>query len=263
MQFLHVTNSKKDLDQVNKYINEGKHVFLFIHSESCGHCIHAFPFWKQLKNRLAHKKRPDVLVADINAKTLSDENKIAKVGPINGYPTIKYIHGKKVEEFNQERTTDLFMNWIETNIGNGVSIANKTRKAQHGGWWGSGDEKIVPIDETNPVKMSLNKYLKFYTYYPYFKNPRNNNDIFYVTTVTEDDNFINIFGHYINGRYSTTQINIKKTELSQEIEVSSAEENFKGGSRKRSNRKCSNRKCSNRKCSNRKCSIKKRTIRKN
>lgn len=132
MQFLHVTNSEKDLEKVNKYIKDGKHVFLFIHSESCGHCIHAFPFWKQLKNRLAHKKRPDVLVADINAKALSGVTKIMNVGPINGYPTIKYIHVKKVEEFNQERTTDLFMNWIETNIGNAVS-ANKTRRGQLGG----------------------------------------------------------------------------------------------------------------------------------
>ena len=131
MQFLHVTNSEKDLEKVNKYINDGKHVFLFIHSETCGHCVHAFPFWKQLKNRLAHKKRPDVLVADINAKVSSSLS--SKVGPINGYPTIKYIHGKKIEEFNQERTTNLFMNWIETNIGNAVSVANKTRKEQHGG----------------------------------------------------------------------------------------------------------------------------------
>jgi len=53
------------------------------------------------------------------------------VGPINGYPTIKYIHGKKVNEFNQERSTDSFMNWIETNIGNAVST-NKTKR-QHGG----------------------------------------------------------------------------------------------------------------------------------
>ena len=133
MQFLHVTNSEKDLEKVNKYIKDGKHVFLFIHSESCGHCIHAFPFWKQLKNRLAHKKRPDVLVADINEKALSGVTKIMNVGPINGYPTIKYIHGKKVEEFNQERTTDLFMNWIETNIGNAVSANNKTRRGQLGG----------------------------------------------------------------------------------------------------------------------------------
>ena len=133
MQFLHVTDSEKDLEHVNKYIKDGKHVFLFIHSESCGHCIHAFPFWKQLKNRLAHKKRNDVLVADINEKVSSDlSSKIMNVGTISGYPTIKYIHGKKVKEFNQERTTDSFMNWIETNIGNAVSTNNKTRK-QHGG----------------------------------------------------------------------------------------------------------------------------------
>jgi hypothetical protein len=72
-----------------------------------------------------------VLVADINAKVSSGLS--SKVGEISGYPTIKYIHGKKTNEFNQERTTDLFMNWIETNIGNAVSIANKTRKGQTGG----------------------------------------------------------------------------------------------------------------------------------
>lgn len=128
MQFLHVTDSEKDLDIVNKFIKDGKHVFLFIHSESCGHCIHAFPFWKGLEHRLAHKQRKDVLVADINEKVLSDVNKIMNVGTISGYPTIKYIHGKKVKEFEQERSTDLFMNWIETNIGNAVSMDNKTRK---------------------------------------------------------------------------------------------------------------------------------------
>lgn len=134
MQFLHVTDSEKDLDIVNKFIKDGKHVFLFIHSESCGHCIHAFPFWKQLKHRLAHKNRPDVLVADINEKVSSElSTKIMNVGPINGYPTIKYIHGKKVKEFEQERSTDSFMNWIETNIGNAVSANNKTRKQQIGG----------------------------------------------------------------------------------------------------------------------------------
>ena len=132
MQFLHVTDSEKDLDTVNKYIKDGKHVFLFIHSESCGHCIHAFPHWKQLKNRLAHKKRNDVLVADINEKVSSDlSSKIINIGTISGYPTIKYIHGKKVKEFNQERTTDSFMNWIETNIGNAVSM---TKRGQRGGY---------------------------------------------------------------------------------------------------------------------------------
>ena len=132
MKFLHVTDSEKDLEHVNKYIKDGKHVFLFIHSESCGHCIHAFPFWKQLKNRLAHKKRNDVLVADINEKVSSDlSSKIMNVGTISGYPTIKYIHGKKVKEFNQERTTDSFMNWIETNIGNAVSM---TKRGQRGGY---------------------------------------------------------------------------------------------------------------------------------
>ena len=133
MQFLHVTNSEKDLETVNKYIKNGNHVFLFIHSESCGHCIEAFPKWKQLKNRLAHKKRNDVLIADINEKVSSDlSSKIMNVGPINGYPTIVYIHSKKVNEFNKERTVDSFMNWIETNIGNAVSTNNKTRR-QHGG----------------------------------------------------------------------------------------------------------------------------------
>lgn len=131
MQFLHVTDSVKDLDIVNKYIKNGKHVFLFIHSEMCSHCIHALPIWKELENKLAHKKRKDVLVADINEKVSSSLD--SKVGAINGYPTIKYIHGNKVEEYNKERIVDLFMNWIETNIGNAVSISNKTRSRQQGG----------------------------------------------------------------------------------------------------------------------------------
>ena len=266
MQFLHVTNSEKDIEKVNKYINDGKHVFLFIHSESCGHCIHSFPFWKQLKNRLAHKKRPDVLVADINAKALSDENKIAKVGPINGYPTIKYIHGKKVEEFNQERTTDLFMNWIETDIGNGVSIANKTRKGQHGGlgFW-TNNKQIVPIttDEKTQMKVTWNEYVShnFYSMYRYLKNPYSDNDIFCVENVEKDKNNYYIIGYYFKNKDKdnnkvTIKINITE-HGNQEIYVSEESNFITGGSRKRSILKRSILKRSNRK------RIRKRTIRKN
>ena len=181
MQFLHVTHLVKDLEQVNKYIKDGKHVFLFIHSESCGHCINAVPHWKQLKNRLAHKNRSDVLVADINQKVLSDVNKIMNVGNIEGYPTIKYIHGKKVKEFNQERTTDLFMNWIETNIGNAVSM-NKTRKGQRGGslfGFGNDENKVIENGDDTAI-MRLETYLenvvkdKDYRY-KWFQMPLNQN----------------------------------------------------------------------------------------
>ena len=177
MQFLHVTDSVKDLDIVNKFIKDGKHVFLFIHSELCGHCVKAIPFWKKLKHRLSHKNRPDVLVADINQKVLSDVNKITNVGTISGYPTIKYIHGKKVKEFNQERTTDLFMNWIETNIGNAVSMNNKTRKGQRGGGWFT--DKVIENGDDTAI-MTLRTYLenlvKDTNYkYKWFQMPLNQN----------------------------------------------------------------------------------------
>jgi len=181
MQFLHVTDSVKDLDIINKFIKDGKHVFLFIHSESCGHCVKAIPFWKRLKHSLANKNRPDVLVADINQKVLSDVNKITNVGTIEGYPTIKYIHGKKVKEFNQERTTDLFMNWIETNIGNAVSMNNKTRKGQRGGgWFGFRTDKVIENADGTTAIMTLKTYLenvvKESAYkYKWFQMPLNQN----------------------------------------------------------------------------------------
>jgi hypothetical protein len=267
MQFLHVTNSEKDIGLVNKYIQDGKHVFLFIHLETCSHCIHAFPLWKQLKNRLAHKKRPDVLIADINAKVLSNKTKIKNVGEIIGYPTIKYIHGKKTEEFNQERTADLFMNWIETNIGNAVSVENKTRKGQRGGVPkninkiyieepntgyeepNTGYEEPNTVykepnmgyEEPNMKKMTYKDYLtRHYSTYPYFKNPQSNNALFRVKDVNStNDNHVIITGYYIPQNISIKINNENLDTLNAEIEVFKEEvKSFsKGGKPSGSNRK--------------------------
>jgi len=139
MKFLHITSANKHelQNSVNKYITSGKHVFLFIHSETCHFCTRALPIWKQLEGLLSHIKRDDVLVADININTSSElSSDIKKIGKIEGFPTIKYIHGEKTEEYKKERTTEFFMNWIETNIGHAVSSKSYTSKMrkQRGGY---------------------------------------------------------------------------------------------------------------------------------
>jgi hypothetical protein len=139
MKFLHITSANKHelQNSVNKYITSGKHVFLFIHYEKCHYCTEALPIWKQLEGLLSHIKRDDVLVADININTSSElSSDIKKIGKIEGFPTIKYIHGEKTEEYKKERTTEFFMNWIETNIGHAVSSKSYTSKMrkQRGGY---------------------------------------------------------------------------------------------------------------------------------
>lgn len=131
MIFLHINDSMKDIDLFNKYVQEGKHVFVLIFMEGCGPCEETKPKWKQLETQLSkqYKNNNDVVVADINKKLL---NFIQIVGSVEGFPTMKYIHkkGAKMETYEEskiitkDRSTSSFVQWIENKIKN-VSLGKQ------------------------------------------------------------------------------------------------------------------------------------------
>jgi hypothetical protein len=140
MKFLHIDNSKSDIAQFNKYVEQGKHVFVLIFMVGCGPCSQTIPKWKHIESVLKkqYANNDDVVVADIN-KDMSSF--IKHIGAIEGYPTMKYIGNKggKVEPYEEskipvkDRSTDSFIKWIETKIDR--VIANKpqqqTTKRRH------------------------------------------------------------------------------------------------------------------------------------
>ena len=131
MRFLHIDNSKSDIEQFNKYVEEGKHVFVLIFMVGCGPCSQTIPKWKHLESVLKKQYAHDdnIVIADIN-KDMSSF--IKHIGAIEGYPTMKYIGNKggNVETYEQskvpvkDRSTDSFIKWVETKINKIVLTKN-------------------------------------------------------------------------------------------------------------------------------------------
>lgn len=136
MIVLHI-DSEKEVDKVDKMIKQGKDVFILVYMEGCGPCNATRPEWAKietaLKDQYANNK--NLVVIDVNKDFLS---KIKHIGPIDGFPTMKYIgnKGKKIESYEdssiskKDRSINSFINWIETKINNMIST-NKTSSAKH------------------------------------------------------------------------------------------------------------------------------------
>jgi hypothetical protein len=136
MHILHI-NSEKDVGQIDKMIKQGKHVFILVYMEGCGPCNATRPEWAKMNAALKdqYARNNNLVVIDVNKDYLSG---IKHIGNIDGFPTIKYIskNGKKIESYEdssvkkKDRSSDSFINWIETNINHTISM-NPTSSAKH------------------------------------------------------------------------------------------------------------------------------------
>lgn len=121
MHFLHI-NSNKNIHMVDKYIKNGYDVFILVYMEGCGPCNATRPEWAKLESALKdqYKLNNNLVVIDINKDFLS---KIKNIGPIDGFPTMKYIgnNGNTVENYEKDRTVDSFIKWIESKINTVIS----------------------------------------------------------------------------------------------------------------------------------------------
>ena len=79
-------------------------MFVFIHMDTCGHCIKTFPEWKKIGNVLKdkYKSNDNLVVIDVDQELLEKMTKL-KEQP-KGFPTILYItnKGETFEEYNEE-----------------------------------------------------------------------------------------------------------------------------------------------------------------
>lgn len=127
MKLLHI-NSEEDSKTVDKIIEDkGNHVFVLIYMEGCGPCNATRPEWEKLESALSRQyvKKDDLYVLDINKDFLSN---IAKIGNIDGFPTMKYFNDGNVETYEdssirkKDRTVDSFMEWIESKVSDVKSV---------------------------------------------------------------------------------------------------------------------------------------------
>ena len=92
MHVLHI-DSKKDVEKVDKFVKQGKDVFILVYMKGCGPCNATRPEWEMLETALKdqYAKNDNLVIIDINKDYLSS---IKHLGNVDGYPTIKYI-GKR------------------------------------------------------------------------------------------------------------------------------------------------------------------------
>ena len=140
MEFLHINPSTKNSHTFDKMVNDGKNIFVLIYMEGCGPCNQTRPEWTKLKNILGQPqqriKYPGVVVADVDQSECSNINHISG---LSGFPTMRYISnkGRVVENYENERSIDAFIKWIDSKHGSFVDTTasptismGRTRTAQ-------------------------------------------------------------------------------------------------------------------------------------
>lgn len=109
-------NSKIDVDEINKSVEDGKNVFILVYMDGCGPCMATKPEWHKMANELTGSD--DIVVADVNKNFMGD---LKYIGDIDGFPTIKHIgkkgkHVKAYEDSNvktKDRSAESFKEWIK------------------------------------------------------------------------------------------------------------------------------------------------------
>ena len=127
----HVNNAAKAAE-LNTYIDNGTDVFMLIYMSGCGPCNAARPQWAKLEHTLGGqygKKKPyKFVVATVNKDFSHLLHKIKQ--PINSFPTILYVSGNKIENYedssinDKRREVDCFMNWIESHVSKIEAVSN-------------------------------------------------------------------------------------------------------------------------------------------
>ena len=101
---------KKD-KLIQKYIDEGKHVYVLIYMDGCGPCNRVRPLWAEIERDHSQEnpfhKDPRIVFVDIE-KTWVDNNPTLKnlfsADTLNGYPTIRLFRKDlpTYEEYSME-----------------------------------------------------------------------------------------------------------------------------------------------------------------
>ena len=96
--------------KLDSYIgNKNTKTFLLIFMEGCGPCNMTRPEWGKLKNVLPKDEK--IMIVDVD-QTLLDQLTSIKEKPV-GFPTMLYIEGNQVENYEGGRTITDFVKWIQ------------------------------------------------------------------------------------------------------------------------------------------------------
>ena len=103
MIIIHLHSNQGNIEQFDKYIQEGKQIFVLIYMEGCGPCNATRPEWKKIENVLdnKYKNNSNLVVADVDQELLSKIPSLKKQP--SGFPTMLYItnKGNTIEDYEE------------------------------------------------------------------------------------------------------------------------------------------------------------------
>lgn len=123
MKILHIDQKTDNINLFDKYVSEGKDIFVLIYLEGCPPCIATRPEWKKIENVLKnkYKSNDNLVIIDVDQELLEKMTKL-KEQP-KGFPTILYItdKGETSEEYDDEdkeifRKIESFEKWIDSKM---------------------------------------------------------------------------------------------------------------------------------------------------
>jgi thiol-disulfide isomerase/thioredoxin len=146
-------NKQNSLNELNKFLNGGKDVYVLIYMNGCGPCEATKPKWHEIKQK--YHNHDDICVADIEHTLLDGiQNELIKKD-VTGFPTMRHIKGAKVQDYEdvegikKDRSLESFIEWMEKRQKNKAKAAStaskkqntssqkggKTRRKRRGGKW--------------------------------------------------------------------------------------------------------------------------------
>lgn len=107
------------ISQLNNHLSNGS-VFLLIYMEGCGPCNMTRPEWKKMADspQTANK----IIAAVVNTAFSSLVG--AGESPV-GFPTIRFIHDGRVDEYNKERGAESLLAWVSSQQKGGRKMRRK------------------------------------------------------------------------------------------------------------------------------------------
>ena len=88
-------------------IHSKEPIMIWYHAEWCGHCQHMADEWEQFNKHCQSKNMNTAKISDEMLSNLKYEHNV------QGFPTIElHNKGKKVKDFNQQRNSKEFINFL-------------------------------------------------------------------------------------------------------------------------------------------------------
>lgn len=124
-------NSDITLEKLSKDIESGDvHTYLFLYWKDCGHCKMAYNDWKKFEEVIANNstgKHSAYAIEQLGASELSDELLNDIGGPATGFPTFRYVYGRKSQDYNGERDIESLKGWMKETSGTTQSGGKRCR----------------------------------------------------------------------------------------------------------------------------------------